>query len=209
MLRAAMRYFSFCLWTVNHSNLVAMGLLSIIKKTKRKEREMRILMLGLDNAGKTTCVKKFCGEDTNSISPTLGFQITAFTFCGCTLNIWDVGGQQSLRSYWRNYFESTDGLIWVVDSNDAERLAVCKEELHTLLKEERLAGASLLIFLNKVDISTSLSAEAIEKLLDVDAIRQGRRHVYLCACSAKTGEGLLEGMKWIVQDVSQRMYFSG
>lgn len=186
-----------------------MGLLSIIKKTKRKEREMRILMLGLDNAGKTTCVKKFCGKDTDSISPTLGFQITAFTFRGCTLNVWDVGGQQSLRSYWRNYFESTDGLIWVVDSNDISRLHDCKEELHLLLKEERLAGASLLIFLNKIDIDTALSAEKIKEILDIDTIRRGRRHVHLCSCSAKTGEGLLNGIEWIVQDVSQRMYFSG
>lgn len=185
-----------------------MGLLSIIKKTKRKEREMRILMLGLDNAGKTTCVKKFCGKDTSSISPTLGFQITAFTFKGCTLNVWDVGGQQSLRSYWRNYFESTDGLMWVVDSNDADRLLDCKQELHSLLQEERLAGASLMIFLNKRDIPTALSVEDIERILDVDALRKGRRHVHLCACSAKTGEGLLEGMEWIVQDISSRMYFA-
>lgn len=169
---------------------------------------MRILMLGLDNAGKTTCVKKFCGKDTDSISPTLGFQITAFTFRGCTLNIWDVGGQQSLRSYWRNYFESTDGLIWVVDSNDIDRLQDCRRELHTLLQEERLAGASLLVFLNKVDIPTALSAQEISAILDIDTIREGKRHVHMCTCSARTGEGLLEGMDWIVQDVSKRMYFS-
>ncbi|KAG8339139.1 putative ADP ribosylation factor family Signal recognition particle [Trypanosoma vivax] len=185
-----------------------MGLLSIIRKTKRKEREMRILMLGLDNAGKTTCVKRFCGKDTSSISPTLGFQITAFSLNGCTLNIWDVGGQQSLRSYWRNYFESTDGLIWVVDSNDVGRLEDCKCELHTLLKEERLAGASLLIFMNKQDISGALTPAEIERRLDVEVIRQGKRHVHLCACSAMTGSGLLEGMEWIVQDVSSRMYFA-
>lgn len=185
-----------------------MGLLSIIKKTKRKEREMRILMLGLDNAGKTTCVKKFCGKDTSTISPTLGFQITAFTFRGCTLNVWDVGGQQSLRSYWRNYFESTDGLIWVVDSNDAGRLLDCKAELHALLQEERLAGASLLIYLNKLDIPSAVPPDEIERILDVDTIRKGKRHVHLTPCSAKTGEGLLEGMEWIVQDVASRMYFA-
>jgi len=52
------------------------------------------------------------------------------------LNIWDVGGQKSLRSYWRNYFESTDGLVWVVDSADKMRLEDCKSELHKLLNEE-------------------------------------------------------------------------
>ncbi|RNF04431.1 ADP-ribosylation factor [Trypanosoma conorhini] len=185
-----------------------MGLLSIIRKTKRKEREMRILMLGLDNAGKTTCIKKFCGKDTSSISPTLGFQITAFSLHGCTLNIWDVGGQQSLRSYWRNYFESTDGLIWVVDSNDVARLEDCRTELHALLQEERLAGASLLVFLNKQDLPAALTPEEIARQLDIDVIKKGRRHVQLCTCSAKTGDGLLEGMEWIVRDVSNRMYFA-
>lgn len=58
------------------------------------------------------------------------------------LNIWDVGGQKSLRSYWRNYFESTDGLIWVVDSADRQRMKDCQRELQSLLVEEvgRLAG---------------------------------------------------------------------
>lgn len=52
------------------------------------------------------------------------------------LNIWDVGGQKSLRSFWRNYFESTDGLIWVVDSADKMRINDCKKELHDLIQEE-------------------------------------------------------------------------
>ena len=93
-----------------------MGLLSILRKLKEKEKDVRILMLGLDNAGKTTILKKFNGEDINSISPTLGFNIKTLEHKGYNLNIWDVGGQKSLRSYWRNYFETTDGLIWVVDS---------------------------------------------------------------------------------------------
>ena len=63
--------------------------------------------------------------------------IIIFTFgFSFKLNIWDVGGQKSLRSYWRNYFESTDGLIWVVDSADSWRLEDCKKELKSLLQEE-------------------------------------------------------------------------
>ncbi len=73
---------------------------------------------GLDNAGKTTVVKKFNGEDIAHIEPTLGFDIKTLEYNGFFLNIWDVGGQQTIRTYWRNYFESTDGLIWVVDSAD-------------------------------------------------------------------------------------------
>lgn len=71
---------------------------------------------GLDNAGKTTIVKKFNGEDIEEISPTLGFNIKTMDYRGYKLNVWDVGGQKTLRSYWRNYFEATDGLIWVRQS---------------------------------------------------------------------------------------------
>ena len=112
------------------------GLLTILKKQKQKEREVRLLMLGLDNAGKTTVVKKFNGQDIDLIPPTLGFNIETLEYRGFKLNIWDVGGQTSLRSYWRNYFEQTDGLIWVVDSADRARLHDCRAELEALLQQE-------------------------------------------------------------------------
>ena len=70
-------------------------------------------------------------------------------FCSFRLNIWDIGGQKSLRPYWKNYFENTEGLVWVVDSADIERVLDCKDELQSLLMEERIAGAPLLIFANK------------------------------------------------------------
>jgi ADP-ribosylation factor-like protein 2 len=90
----------------------------------------------LDNAGKTTILKKLNGEDIASVSPTLGFNIKTFTHKKYTLNIWDVGGQRTLRPYWRNYFEQTDALVWVVDSSDRLRMKDCKEELHSLLLED-------------------------------------------------------------------------
>merc|ERR1719146_318869 len=117
-----------------------MGLLTIIRKVKAREREMRLLMVGLDNAGKTTVVKQLNGEDVAGISPTVGFDIKTMQYKEYRLNVWDVGGQKTLRAFWRNYYEQTDGLIWVVDSSDVHRLRDCREELHKLLKEERLAG---------------------------------------------------------------------
>ncbi len=76
--------------------------------------------------------------------------------------MWDVGGQKSLRSYWRNYFECTDGLIWVVDSADRMRMETCRDELKVLLEEERLAGATLLVLANKQDLPGALSAQDIK-----------------------------------------------
>ncbi|KAL8277986.1 hypothetical protein RQP46_009618 [Phenoliferia psychrophenolica] len=141
-----------------------MGLLSIIRKTRLKERQIRVLMLGLDNAGKTTIVKRILGEDVNEVSPTLGFNIRTIMHQGFSLNVWDIGGQTSLRPYWRNYFETTDAVIWVVDSSDRERMEDCRRELAGLLLEERLAGASLLVFANKQDIKGSLTSEEIAEV---------------------------------------------
>jgi ADP-ribosylation factor-like protein 2 len=216
-----------------------MGLLTIIRKVKRKEREMRLLMVGLDNAGKTTAVRRIkdgpgappgSGDD---ISPTLGFSICSLSRRGRKLNVWDVGGQRSLRPYWRNYFERTDGVVWVVDSSDLARLRDAAAELRGLLKEERLAGATLLVLANKQDVAGALGLEEISRALGLvaeDGGKEGgggdataaaaaaaaaeetasaigkRRHWRVAACSARTGAGLEEAFDWIVDDVASRIY---
>nr|CEL65463.1 TPA: ADP-ribosylation factor domain-containing protein, putative [Neospora caninum Liverpool] len=182
-----------------------MVLLKVLRKTKQKEKELRLLMLGLDNAGKTTIVKRMNGEDWNTVSPTLGFSISTFAFQGYKLNIWDVGGQRTIRSFWRNYFEETDGVIWVVDSADRPRMDVCREELHKLMKEERLAGATLLVFANKQDVPSAMTAAEISQALELDAMKESR-HWSIAACSAWEGAGLLEGFSWLVEDISSRMF---
>ncbi|EGG04509.1 uncharacterized protein MELLADRAFT_37432 [Melampsora larici-populina 98AG31] len=182
-----------------------MGLLTIIRKQRRKEREMRILMLGLDNAGKTTIVKKLTDQDISVVAPTLGFNINTLIHRSYSLNIWDVGGQSTLRAYWRNYFEATDAIIWVVDSVDRERLKETSKELDKLLVEERLAGASLLIFANKQDLSGSLTPEEIEKALDLSNRPSSHRSKIL-PCSATVGTNLKEGLDWVVDEVASRLY---
>jgi len=148
-----------------------MGLLTIIRKVKRKEREMRVLMVGLDNAGKTTAVRRLKdgGGDGQGISPTLGFSICSLSRRGRKLNVWDVGGQRSLRPYWRNYFERTDGVVWVVDSSDLARLRDARRELESLLGEERLAGATLLVLANKQDVAGALGLAAVSAALGLAA----------------------------------------
>ena len=135
-------------------------------QVKAKERELRVLMVGLDNAGKTTVVKRVNGESIDEISPTLGFNIKTMTYGDYSLNVWDVGGQKTLRAYWRNYYEATDGLIWVVDSADSRRMRDCAEALASVLEEEKLAGASVLVFANKRDIRGAMDVDAI-----ADAVR--------------------------------------
>jgi len=151
--------------------------------------------------------KKFKGEPVDTISPTLGFNIDTLEFNGYSLNLWDVGGQTTLRSYWRNYFDETDGLIWVVDSSDRRRLEDCRKELQSLLHEERLAGASLLVFANKQDLAGSLSSEEIRDFLQLDEIKT--RHWSIKPCSAFTGDGLMSGVEWIVDDIASRIFCWG
>jgi len=99
-----------------------MGLLSLIKKLRSNpEQELRILLLGLDNAGKTTLLKSLASEDVTHITPTQGFNIKSVQSDGFKLNVWDIGGQRKIRPYWRNYFENTDVLVYVIDSADRKR----------------------------------------------------------------------------------------
>lgn len=164
------------------------------------------MILGLDNAGKTTVLRKLCGDPIDTIEPTLGFNIqTIVHAAGYVLNLWDVGGQRTIRAYWRNYFESTDGLVWVVDSTDILRLQDCRDELLKLLREERLAGATLLVLANKQDAATAKKSEEIARILQLDNLPENR-HWSIQPCSAYTGEGLVQGLDWIVQDIASRIF---
>ncbi|RKP19205.1 ADP ribosylation factor, partial [Rozella allomycis CSF55] len=177
---------------------------TVIKKNRMKEREIRILILGLDNSGKTTILKKLNNEPIDTVSPTLGFNIKTMEHLNYKLNIWDVGGQKSIRAYWRNYFEQTDGLVWVVDSMDERRLLDCKNELSQLLQEERLFGVSLLIMANKQDIPGAMVPDKIQNALDLQSIKT--HSWFLTPCSAFTGNNLENGMDWIVKDIASRIF---
>lgn len=86
--------------------------MSILRKLRAApEKELRLLLLGLDNAGKTTILKILAAEDITNITPTAGFNIKSVISDGFKLNVWDIGGQRKIRPYWKNYFENTDVLV--------------------------------------------------------------------------------------------------
>eukprot|EP00427_Karlodinium_veneficum_P016682 CAMPEP_0169138828 /NCGR_PEP_ID=MMETSP1015-20121227/42561_1 /TAXON_ID=342587 /ORGANISM="Karlodinium micrum, Strain CCMP2283" /LENGTH=164 /DNA_ID=CAMNT_0009204327 /DNA_START=100 /DNA_END=591 /DNA_ORIENTATION=- len=163
---------------------------------KKDEKEARILMLGLDNAGKTTILKKLSEEDISNIMPTQGFNIKSIVSEGFKLNVWDIGGQKSIRAYWSNYFESSDALIYVVDSSDSRRLEESASELAELLAEDKLGGIPLLVYANKQDLLQAVKPEEIQEALNLASIT-GRQFT-IQACSAKDDSvgGLQEGMNW-------------
>ena len=85
---------------------------------KEPDTQMRLLVLGLDNAGKTTILKKIMGEEINFVTPTQGFNIKSFNQHGIKINVWDIGGQKAIRKHWKNYYDQTDVLMYVIDAND-------------------------------------------------------------------------------------------
>ncbi|KAI7733669.1 hypothetical protein M8C21_008184 [Ambrosia artemisiifolia] len=124
-------------------------------------KEARILVLGLDNAGKTTILYRLQMGEVVSTIPTIGFNVETVQYNNIKFQVWDLGGQTSIRvihlgiyenhvrPYWRCYFPNTQAIIYVVDSSDTERLVIAKEEFHAILEEEELKGAVVLIFANK------------------------------------------------------------
>ena len=169
-----------------------MGLLQTLRQLKKSDKEYRILMLGLDNSGKTTALKFLAGEDVSTITPTQGFNIKSVQTGGFKLNVWDIGGQKHIRPYWKNYYANTDAIIYVVDSSDRRRVDEAAEELTSLVEEEDLEGVALLLLANKQDLLGVMSAADIMEELDVSTIKT--RWVHVQGCSAKTGEGLEDGV---------------
>eukprot|EP00917_Polyrhabdina_sp_WS-2016_P000809 GHVP01001719.1.p1 GENE.GHVP01001719.1~~GHVP01001719.1.p1 ORF type:complete len:131 (+),score=26.63 GHVP01001719.1:150-542(+) len=118
------------------------------------------------------------------------------------INIWDVGGQKTIRPYWRNYFEKTDGVYLVVDSSDIFRLDECRKSMHSVLKEERLTGAPVVVVANKQDLSNAYGPGEVENLLDLKLLKN--RNVRLVAASAKEGTGVTDAMEWLLEEIKCR-----
>lgn len=159
------------------------------------KKEMRILMVGLDAAGKTTILYKLkLGEVVTTI-PTIGFNVETVDYKNIQFTVWDVGGQDKIRPLWRHYFQNTQGIIFVVDSNDRDRVVEAREELQRMLNEDELRDALLLVFANKQDLPNAMNAAEITDKLGLSSLRQ--RSWYIQATCATTGDGLFEGLDWL------------
>merc|ERR1711861_67873 len=130
------------------------------------KKDVRILMVGLDAAGKTTILYKLkLGEIVTTI-PTIGFNVETVEYKNISFTVWDVGGQDKIRPLWRHYYQNTQGIIFVVDSNDKERVGEAKDELNRMLSEDELRDGVLLVLSNKSDLPQAMSAaETADKLV--------------------------------------------
>ncbi|XP_067907785.1 ADP-ribosylation factor 4 [Heterodontus francisci] len=164
------------------------------------KKQVRILMVGLDAAGKTTILYKLkLGEIVTTI-PTIGFNVETVEYKNVSFTVWDVGGQDKIRPLWRHYFQNTQGLIFVVDSNDRERIQEASEELRKMLEEDELRDAILLVFANKQDLPNALTnSEVTDKL----GLQNLHKVWYVQAACATQGSGLYEGLDWLTNELSR------
>jgi len=164
-------------------------------------KSMRILMVGLDAAGKTTILYKLkLGEIVTTI-PTIGFNVETVEYKNISFTVWDVGGQDKIRPLWRHYFSNTQGLIYVVDSNDKERIGEAKEELSRMMNEDELKDAVVLVFANKQDLPNALSPSDITEKLGLHLVK-GRTWYVQAACATQ-GTGLYEGLDWLSNELTK------
>lgn len=163
-------------------------------------REYKLVMVGLDNAGKTTSLYKLHLGEVIMSQPTVGSNVEQVTYKNLQFEIWDLGGQANLRPSWATYYRSTDAVILVVDSTDRARMGILKSELFTLLEHEDLSSACLLVFANKQDLKDAMTVAELTEALSLHSIKRQDWHIQ--ACTAMTGEGLYDGLGWIAQRVS-------
>ena len=165
------------------------------------KKEMRTLMLGLDAAGKTTILYRLkLGEVVSSV-PTIGFNVETVEYKNIKFTVWDVGGQDKIRLLWRHYYQNTQGLIFVVDSSDKDRVDIAREELQRMLGEEELRDAIVLVFANKQDMGV-MSVPEITERLGLHSMKG--RDWFIQGTCALTGDGLYDGLDWLSKTVSKK-----
>ncbi|KAK9460263.1 ADP-ribosylation factor family-domain-containing protein [Lipomyces oligophaga] len=163
-------------------------------------KEIRLLMLGLDGAGKTTILCYLKSGIFTLVVPTVGFNVESVSFKHVRFDIWDVGGQSHIRPLWRHYFTGAQALVFVIDSGAPDRILEAKEEFLRIVNDPEMANISVLLYANKQDVTNSQTPKEITETLQLTKCLKGRKWM-VQPCVAKTGEGVEEGMRWLKENV--------
>ncbi|XP_032413046.1 ADP-ribosylation factor-like protein 4C [Xiphophorus hellerii] len=172
-------------------------------------QSLHIVMLGLDSAGKTTVLYRLKFNEFVNTVPTIGFNTERIRLGGpgasrgISCHFWDVGGQEKLRPLWKPYSRCTDGIVYVVDSVDAERLEEARAELHRITRFQENQGTPLLVIANKQDLPRALDVGDIERQLALSELSPSTSYHVQPAC-AIIGEGLDEGMDTLYEMIVKR-----
>jgi len=159
-------------------------------------KESRILMLGLDGAGKTTILYKFKLNKVVATIPTIGFNVETLQYKNISFTVWDIGGSTKT---WRYHYTNTKGLIFVIDTNDRLSINDAKEELMRLLYEDELRNAVLLIFANKQDLPNAMNSLELTETLGLNKLKNG--NWFIQSACATNGDGLYEGLDWLSREL--------
>uniref|UniRef100_A0A674NFY8 ARF GTPase 5 n=1 Tax=Takifugu rubripes TaxID=31033 RepID=A0A674NFY8_TAKRU len=130
----------------------------------------------------------------------MGFNVETVEYKNICFTVWDVGGQDKIRPLWRHYYQNTQGLIFVVDSNDRERVAESADELSKMVKDE-LKDAVILVFANKQDLPNAMGVSELTDKLGLHSLRS--RTWYVQATCATQGTGLYEGLDWLSNELAK------
>ena len=175
----------------------------IIEFFTKSRNNFKIIILGMQNAGKTTILYRLSLGQLVKTTPTIGSNVEELTYNNVKFQAWDLGGQESNRSLWDVYYMSTDAIVYVIDSQDDEYFEESKAQFHKLLVHPILKNATILIFANKQDLP---GAKSINQLIQDYGFDKIKNHIWhIQSCSALKGEGLVTGIKWL----SEQLVFRG
>lgn len=170
---------------------------------------VHVVMLGLDSAGKSTVLYRLKFDQYVSTVPTVGFNCekvkgTSGKAKGVSFNIWDVGGQDKVRPLWKSYTRNTDGIVFVVDSVDAERMEEAKVELLRCARCPENLGVPILIVANKQDLPGARDSDEVAKLMNLNELTSAGHLWHIQPCCAIIGEGLDDGLEQLYQMILKR-----
>ena len=157
----------------------------------------------MQNAGKTTILYRLSLGQLVKTTPTIGSNVEELAYNNVKFQAWDLGGQESTRSVWDVYYMNTDGVIYVIDSQDENNYEESKNQFHKILKNSTLKNATILIFANKQDLPGAKTINDIIQDYELDKIKNHSWQIQ--PCSALRGEGLIDGLKWL----SEQLVFRG
>ncbi|CAI8589418.1 unnamed protein product [Vicia faba] len=163
-----------------------------------------VVMVGLDNAGKTTILYKLQIGKVVTTIPTVGFNVEKVEYKNVDFTVWDAGGQglYKLRPLWKHYFNNNDCLIYVVDSMDRERIDQAKQEFQITINEPTMLNNIILVFANKQDLNGAMTPTEVCEGLGLFELRNRKWHIQ-GTCGLK-GDGLFEGLDWLASTLKEK-----
>ena len=164
-----------------------------------------ILLIGLDDAGKTTLTGRLTQDRLIQASPTSKPSNHGIQIGSTLLTITDVGGHAQARRLWREYMFASTRLIFIVDVSNRSRLPEARHELLSVLNDEDTQRVPMLVLGNKIDnIQTACSETELIYLLQLDKYLHGENpRVKICMCSIKRNEGFSDGLRWLIKQPIQ------